>query len=233
MTAPRCIAAIWGLNLGKRARDREASGKWLFLAAAASACASPPAPAAPREPPRAPARATSESFDRDWAERTIWRVPVRVTLPDARGWRASTQGSFTQLEHAASHSRLVLRLMLAPRLVRPEQCESDARLARPSLPSSEKSSAIVERRSIAAPEGFDVRLVVGVEPSATNGVHGFALAVGAGTSRCYVAAFETESAGPRAAEEVADRLAVAVSGILEQMHVPNVDRRVSPPVGVK
>jgi hypothetical protein len=162
----------------------------------------------------------------------IWQVPVRVRLPDARAWHAATSGSFTVLEHAPTQSWLTLRVWLAPRLVRPEACEAEARLARPSLPVNGDATAIVEQRRIGAPEGFDVRLVVGVEPSAT-GVRGWALAVGAGTSRCYVGLYETTGAGPRAAVEVADRLALAVSGILETMNVPNADRRVSPPVGVK
>ncbi len=204
----------------------------LALTLLALGCAgASPAPGSPARAGASPAK-VGASLDRGWGERVIWQVPVRVRLPDARSWHAETNGTFTVLEHAPTESRLTLRVTLAPRLVRPEACEAEARLARPSLPGRGDADAIVEQRTIGAPEGFDVRLVVGATP-ASDGVRGFALAVGAATSRCYVGLYETTATGPRAAEQVADRLALAVSGILETMHVPNVDRRVSPPVGVK
>jgi len=202
-----------------------------LVAVGLGACGASPVEPTPVAPARAVPAAEVETFDRDWAERTLWSVPLRVRLPEARAWHASASGTFTLLEHPATRSTLTLRVTLAPRLVRPHECEADARLARPSLPSMEASS-IVEQRTLRAPAGFDVRLVVGVEP-ADGGVHGYALAVGAATSRCYVAAFETRSTGARAAEHVADRLAVVVSGILETMSVPNADARASPPMGVK
>jgi hypothetical protein len=189
-------------------------------------------------PPRAPEPlaatvppAPSEAFDRDWAERDLRSVPAIIRLPNARSWHASASGTFTLLEQRATHSTLALRVTLAPRLVTPAQCESEARLARPALPLVEPS-AVVERRALSAPAGFDVRLVVGVTP-AQNGVHGYALAIGAGTSRCYVAAFETESEGAAAAERVAERLAVVVSGTFETLRVPSAELYAPPPIGVK
>ncbi len=178
------------------------------------------------EPP-----ASSESFDSDWAERDLRRVPAIVTLPNAGAWHASTSGTFTLLEQRATRSTLALRVTLAPRLVKPEQCETEARLARPTLPVVDPSS-VVERRALAAPAGFDVRLVVGVTP-VPNGVRGYALATGAGTSRCYVAVFETESAGVGAADRVAERLAVVVAGTLETLRVPSAELLVPPPARVK
>lgn len=188
-------------------------------------------------PPKVPAPPTAArgeappSFDRNWGTRELRSVPVVVRLPDASGWHAKSSGTFTVLEHPGTASRLALRLTLAPRLVRPAECEAGARLARPSLPGHEGSD-VVERRTIGAPAGFDVRLLVGVEPRG-RGVHGYALAVGAGTSRCYVAAYETEAAGEQAAERVAERLAVVVSGVLETIRVPNAEARVPPPPGVE
>jgi hypothetical protein len=226
------------LTMGKlpRARPRRrASGpKSLLLPAALLlACAGEAArPPRTSEPPVAREQlAPSEAFDRDWAERDLRRVPAVVTLPNARAWHASASGTFTVLEQRATHSTLALRVTLAPRLVKPEQCEAEARLARPALPAVDPSS-VVERRSLAAPAGFDVRLVVGVTP-VPNGVHGYALAIGAGTSRCYVAVFETESEGAGAADRVAERLAVLVSGTLETLRVPSAERYVPPPVGVE
>jgi hypothetical protein len=210
----------------------------LVLAALPGACggASPSAPAARPDPGGVPAPVQKaevpSGFDGPFGERLLSRVPARVSLPGARGWHAHPSGSFTLLEHATTHSTLALRVVNAARLVRPEQCEADARLARPSLPASDGES-IVERRTLAAPRGFDTRLVVGVEPRAGGTVRGFALAVGAATGRCYVACFETESVGPRAPDEVADRLAVVVSGVFETLRVPGAEERASPPIGVK
>jgi hypothetical protein len=212
--------------LGARACRAFALGT-LALGCAGAAPAQAPTP----RPSTAPA-SRSRALDHGWGERVIWQVPVRVRLPDAAAWHATTSGTFTVLEHASTRSSLTLRVALAPRLVRPAECEADARLARPSLPGGADASAIVDERTILAPEGFDVRLVVGVEP-APKGVRGWALAVGAATSRCYIGSYEALAEGPLAAEEVAERLALAVSGILETMLVPNADRRVSPPVGVK
>jgi hypothetical protein len=192
-------------------------------------CGSTPATAALPAP--APRAEPGPSFDRNWGRRELRSVPIVVSLPDASGWHAKASGTFTLLEHGGTKSSLALRITLAPRLVRPEQCEADARLARPTLPGGDPSG-IVERRKIGAPAGFDVRLVVGVEPRG-GGVHGYALAVGAATSRCYVAAYDTEAAGEQAAERVAERLAVVVSGVLETMRVPNAEARVQPLPGVE
>lgn len=227
------------LTMGKlprsRPRRRFLGGKSLLGVAIACACGcgSGSAARAPRavqpsgvtEPPTA-----SEGFDRDWAERDLRRVPAIVTLPNARAWHATASGTFTLLEQRSTHSTLALRVTLAPRLVKPEQCEAEARLARPQLPVVDASS-VVERRTLAAPSGFDVRLVVGVTP-VPNGVHGYALAVGAGTARCYVAAFDTEAVGAAAAQRVAERLAVVVAGTLETLRVPSADLRAAPPAGV-
>ncbi len=225
------------LTMGKLVHARRGTrvfgSNGCVLALFALGCGGTLAGAPPRQATPAVTRppAARDDFDRAWGERDLRRVPVLVTLPDARAWHATASGTFTLLEHRSTRSTLALRVALAPRLVKPEQCEADARLARPTLPAIDPSS-VVERRALAAPSGFDVRLVVGVTP-APNGVRGYALAIGAGTSRCYVAAFETESAGAGAAERVADRLAVVVSGTLETMRVPNAELRVPPPAGVK
>jgi hypothetical protein len=153
-------------------------------------------------------------------------------LPDAQSWHAGASGTFTVLVHAGTRSTLALRVGPAARLVKPETCESEARLLRPSLPKL-AAGEVVERRTLAAPHGFDTRLVVGVTLADAGRVHGVALAVGAATGRCYVAAFETEGVGPHAAEEVADRLAVVVSGVLETLHVPVAEERAITPAGVK
>ena len=176
--------------------------------------------------PVAVVSAPSALLDHDWGERTLSRVPVSLELPDARAWHARASGSFTELEHGPTQSTLILRLISrsgAPR-AGPEECEADARLARPSLPHHDPSD-VVEQRTLASPAGFDTRLLVGVEPRPNERVRGIALAIGAATGFCYVAAFETESGGRRAAEDVADRLALVVSGVLETVPQPGAERR--------
>lgn len=229
-----------GYPAGAR-RPTPASARARWCAAAvfgliASSCAPPStsaslaAPAAgPASKPLPPVRG---SFDREWGERTLARVPVRLKLPDARRWHASASGTFTVLTHAGSRSSLVLRVGRAERRVRPAACEAEARLLRPRLPTVDASS-VVEARALAAPRGFDTHVVVAVESGDEGRVHGVALAVGAATGRCYVAAFETEGDGPHAAEDVADRLAVVVSGVFETLHVPDAEERATPPAGVE
>lgn len=209
-----------GIGFFRRSRPARAA----LAGALLLGCGGAPATVAP-PPPRAPNAAASSAggFDGGWGERYVARVPARLRLPDARAWHASASGTFTVLTHGPTGSVLALRVTLAPRRVRPSECEADARLARPSLPGDEQSG-VVERRVLAAPAGFDVRLRVGVEPRAGE-VHGYALAVGAATSRCYVAAFETDAAGASAAERVADRLAVVVTGTLERMRIPSAEQR--------
>jgi hypothetical protein len=167
-----------------------------------------------------------------WTTVELESIPALVTLPDARGWHARRAGSFLSLEHRASESSLLLRVWKAARLVRPTECEAEARLARPSLPAVEPASR-VEERILENPTGFDVRLVVGAQPGPGATVAGTALAVGAGIGRCYLMLYETRAAGPRAAERVADRLGVVVSGVFETIELADAERRVPPPAGVK
>ncbi|HEV8549535.1 MAG TPA: hypothetical protein VGQ57_10915 [Polyangiaceae bacterium] len=205
----------------------------MAVAALGGGCTAPESlPTRAQGPAAAEPVAAGREFERDWGERSLARVPAKVTLPDVRAWHAHASGSFTVLEHAPTRSTLTLRVTRAARLVRPEQCEDDARLARRSLPALDPND-IVERRRLAVPRGFDVRLTVLVEPRATGAVHGVAFAVGAATGRCYVAIYETEAAGAAAAEVVGDRLGLVVSGVLETLRVPEADERVAPPVGVE
>jgi len=132
------------------------------------------------------------------------------------------------LSDRGTRSQIVLRVWRAERLARPSNCETEARLLRPELPRVDPSS-VVDQRPIDAPRGYDVRLVVGVDALGTQGVHGYALAVGAAVNRCYVAAYETWADGPNAPERVAGRLAAMVPGVIETVELPAADdRNVSP-----
>ena len=146
-----------------------------------------------------------------------------LTLPDRRYWRATERGTFVELEHSASSSRITVRLWRAPRLVRPSECEAEVHLARPDLPRAAPESEL-ERARVDYPEGFDAELRVAVEPHA-QGAHGHATLVGAATGRCLFVAFETVVSGSDAPAQVADRLTVAVDGILPRVRIPSVDSR--------
>jgi hypothetical protein len=190
---------------------------------ASLACAPPPT-----DPPRAPAPMAASATpsglpNADWGELELPSVPAVITLPDHRYWRARERGTFVELEHAASGSRITLRLSRAPRLVRPRECEAEVRLSRPDLPRATPETEL-EHARVDYPRGFDAELSVGVEPHA-DGARGHATLVAAATGRCLFVAFETVVSGREAAAHVADRLTVAVDGILPRVRLPSVDAR--------
>lgn len=193
----------------------------LFCAALACAPSSPKSGA----PPKLAAAATAVFTlpNADWGTLELPSVPLVLTLPDHRYWRAALRGTFVEVVHAASDSRLTLRLWRAPRLVRPSECEAEARLARPDLPRVAAETEL-ERAEVDYPQGFHTELSVGVEPI-ERGARGHAVAIGASTGRCVFLSFETVASGVHAAEEVADRLSIAVEGILPRVSVPSVDAR--------
>jgi hypothetical protein len=194
-----------------------------LLALASLACSAPAT-----APPRAPAPVAAPSAPSglpvtDWGEVALPSVPAVVTLPDHRYWRARERGTFVELEHAASGSRITLRLSLAPRLVRPRECEAEVRLSRPDLPRATPETEL-EHVRVDYPRGFDAELSVGVEPDA-HGARGHATLVAAATGRCLFVVFESVVSGPEAAAHVADRLTVAVDDILPRVRLPSVDAR--------
>jgi hypothetical protein len=126
-------------------------------------------------------------------------------------------------EHTQSSSVLALRTWRADRLVRRSACEAEARLARATIPTV-REDALIDRRTFAAPRGFEVELVAGVEPSA-HGVSGYVVAIGSSVGRCYAAVFTTVVSGAFADEEVATRLSLVVERILSGVRVRSVDER--------
>lgn len=154
-------------------------------------------------------------------------LPGAITLDDASRWRAVNSGSFTVLEHAASRSRLSLRLWRAARLVRPAECEAEARVARPSLPRVDPD-AVIDSRPLDAPEGFTGSVVVGVDGTPSGSTRGFVLAVGAAIGRCFVLVFETSADGSNAARVVGDRLRRASDVVVPSVELRSIDERVRP-----
>ncbi len=191
--------------------------------------ADPPAPKAPPSEPPPPAAPRDEGTG-DWGVLELGSLPGAVELFDAARWRKAEGGSFTVLEHAASRSVLTLRVWRAARLVRPVECEAEARLARPTLPRVDAES-IIDERALEAPAEFTGSLVVGVVPTPNASTRGFALAVGAAVGRCFVLAFETAADGTDAARTVGDRLRAAVERIAPSVELRRIDERVRPEHG--
>jgi hypothetical protein len=200
--------------------------KSLILLAMVLGCGSPPPPATPRSeaPPSAPPQPDDGAR---WAIVEIPEIRAVVELYDPARWRRTGGGSFTVLEHAASRSVLVLRVWKAARLVRPVECEAEARLLRPSLPRASADS-IIDERPLEAPDEFSGSLVVGVEPSPTGATRGYALAVGAAVGSCFVLCFETTADGNDSAGVVGDRLRAAADRIVPSVGLGQVDDRIQP-----
>jgi hypothetical protein len=144
-------------------------------------------------------------------------------LPDKARWSVSDGPTWLEAEHRASQSKFAFRTWRADRLVRRSECESQARLVRPSIPTTREESTIDER-AFAAPAGFDATLLVGVEPSA-QGVAGYAIVFGASVGYCYAAVFTTFVEGAGADREIATRLGVAVDRVLSSVRPRSVDDR--------
>lgn len=188
-------------------------------------CASTPGRGA-SPPPPAQAVAGEHAFPDGPGRRLRSRAlefPIELSLPSKDTWHVSDGPTWLVAAHPASSSILAVRTWRADRLVRREECEAQARLARPSLPVV-RDEAVLERRALRAPSGFDTELVVGVE-STSAGLSGYALIIGASVGRCYAAVFTTAVSGPRAEEEVATRLGLAVDRILSSVRLRSVDER--------
>ena len=196
-----------------------------MVPALAGACAgAPPAPAlrAKSQVPSAGASHFPDAAARRVRSRAL-DFPLEFGLPEKDSWHISDGPTWLVADHAESSSRLALRTWRADRLVRRADCEAQARLARPAIPAVH-DEAVVERRALAAPSGFDTELIVGVEPSA-SGISGYAIVIGSSVGRCYAAVFTTAVAGARADEAVASRLGVMVDRVFGSVRVRSVDER--------
>ena len=208
------------------ARGRTTRLALLFVAIATLSCGTPPEPATPPGTPEAPAP-TDPSPPPRLGVVELSSLPGAVTLYDPARWRSGSGGSFATLEHPPSRSTLALRVWRAARVVRPAECEAEARILRPQLPRVDPES-IVDSRRIEAPHEFLGTLVVGVEPVPGGSTRGFALAVSSTVGRCFVFCFETVADGADAALVVAGRLHEAVDRILPSVELHGVEERIHP-----
>lgn len=195
-----------------------------FLLILAVGCGgAPSAGAPPAEPPPTPPAPTLEH--EIWEKVAVSQMPLEIALPGGTRWRQSRSGSFAVLSDARTRSQLVIRVWRAARLVHPEECEAEARLARPSLATLDPST-LIEERALAAPHGFHGVLRVAAMPAEVGHVKGVVVAVGAAVGRCYFAALETRSDGEHAAEAIADRLAAMMSLMFQTVRIIDVEERV-------
>ncbi len=166
-------------------------------------------------------------LDRGWGRVALPRAALELSLPELSGWRKAKPSAWEHLRHAASRSRLDLRVTRAERLVRPEDCEARARLEHPELPVAEDDEAL-DRRTLRAPRGFLTRVTVLVAESAPAELEGHVTAFGAAVGRCFALHFSTRTSGPGASEEVARRLGLVVAKLLPSVALADVDQRVTP-----
>jgi len=197
----------------------------LFLGSVALAGCGSARPRSPEPAARADSQAQTEFLDgppRRVRSRTL-DFPIELVLPGGGGWQIAEGPTWLVADHRSSSSQLALRTWRAERLVRRAECEAQARLARPTIPTVHEDT-VVDRHALPAPEDFDTELVVGIEPSA-HGIEGYALVMGATVGRCYAAIFTTNVSGKDAEREVALRLGLVVDRILSHIRVRSVDER--------
>jgi hypothetical protein len=162
-----------------------------------------------------------------WGPVTSLRFSLVLKLPDRHSWQVDDQTSrWLTLRHRPSDSELRVRTWAAARLVRPEECEQQARLWRPEIPDPGGHTALDQRR-LDKPSGYTTRAVAGVRPLGHTGeLEGFALAFGATIGRCYAFVYTTRARGAGADNAIADRLAVVMDGILPAVQARSIADRV-------
>lgn len=187
---------------------------------------SPPPPelraaaAIPAEPP--PPAALG---DADWGAFGSRRFSLAVAVPERAAWQRSETRNWFVLRHEPSQSELRLRIWRAARLVKPADCEAEARTLAPSLPVLDETN-LVERTRAGVPQGFDTDVGVGVEPDGPRRIRGYVLAFGAAIGRCFASVFTTTA---ESEIEVGDRLELVADRVLSRVRVADVEDRVPEP----
>jgi hypothetical protein len=195
------------------------------------ACASQSSgPARPSSAARAPSIDPGASFsDRDWDKLVSSRFFVALPLPDARQWRVDdTSGRWLAAAHLPSKSMLWVRAWREGSVVNHAACEAAARSYRPDLLGHDES-ALVDRRPLDVPEGFDTE--VGFSVSRNKGALGaVAAAFGAHVRQCLVMIYATRADGPDAEQVVADRVGFIVDRVFARVESRKIDDRIVPQV---
>lgn len=149
------------------------------------------------------------------------RFQLSVPLPDRAGWRMvrEKKSSFLVLDHAATSSRLVLRLWREGDNMDRQRCEERSRLIR-DMPVRGRP---IDSRVIQVPQGFDTIIDVGFSATQPGDpIGGYVLAFGAEGRRCFGFTYDTQASGGDAERIVGDRLAVIQSLTLEGIELRGV-----------
>jgi hypothetical protein len=193
---------------------------------AAAACGGPAATPPPRVKP-APAPVVDALPDRNWGVVESSRFFVSFPLPDASAWRVDdTSGRWLVATHLPSKSMLLVREWRTGSVVSHGACEAEARPWRPDLFGHDET-ALVDRRPIAAPPGFDSEVAFAVH-RARDALGGVAVAVGANVRQCLVLAYVTRAEGADAPRILAGRLALVTERVFSRIEARRVEDRVVP-----
>lgn len=180
------------------------------------ACSSTPtAGSLPPAPQQAASAQAAPPSGAEWA--TLRWAPYdslahgfSLPLPEDPAWKVEdVKDAWLVASHAPTTTVVAARLLATDGLASRARCEIRARDLRP-LPERE-GAAIIEKRRVDLPGGFDTVLEVGLLPSDPGKpITGFVLAIGGWSKRCFAYALTTSAKGPGAEEAVADRLALFV-----------------------
>jgi hypothetical protein len=178
-------------------------------------------------PPAAPAPKVAHDValpDHGWAMVDSPRFFVRVPLPDAAAWHVDdASGRWLVATHVPTKSMLWVRSWREGSVVSHSQCEAEARRLQPELFGKDES-ALVDRRPLGAPPGFDTEAAFSVH-RAKGALGGVAVAVGANVRRCLVAAYATRAEGADAERALAERLDFVVRRIFARLENRGVEDR--------
>jgi len=153
----------------------------------------------------------------------VWssRFGLSIPLPDPDGWQlVRERSSFLVLEHAASSSRLVVRLWRETETMNRDRCERQARTLR-DLPARDETGGL-SRRRIDVPAEFDTMVEVGfARRSPAEPLTGYVMAFGGWVRRCFAFVYTTSApaAVPDAERLVGDRMAVMEARALEGLEL--------------
>jgi len=132
------------------------------------------------------------------------------------------RGSFLELAHGQTRSRLAVGVWLEDRNMNHARCEARARLLR-AIP---EPSDGFEQQHAQIPSGFDTRITAAVEVAGPGeAVSGSLRAFGAAERRCFAFVFETEASGPQAEVIVGQRLATMREISLGQLRIATSQAR--------
>ncbi len=190
----------------------------IAAAAALAACsgANGAASSGPSGPPVASASAAAAPLPGEAWAAARW-VPydavaqgLSMPLPPDPAWTVETsKDGWLIARHGAAMTTIGVRWITTDGLANRARCEARAR-DQGALPDRAKG-AVLEKRRVDLPSGFDTVLEVGLlsaEPG--KPISGYLMAVGGWSKRCFVYVLTTTAQGRGAEAAVADRLALFV-----------------------